>query len=165
MAYCEKCGAKADEGLKICPECGSAIAEPETEKETQSDRAEEQKETKKDLSSKVEILNKTPDLTEQFDKEDIEKNKMMALLAYIIFLIPLLAAKDSPFARFHTNQGLVLFIVGVISGFIWIIPILGWIVGALLNVAVCVFAVIGIINTLNGKAKELPLIGKFRLLK
>ncbi len=37
----------------------------------------------------------------------------MAVLAYIIFLIPLLAAKDSKFARYHTNQGLVLFLAAL----------------------------------------------------
>ena len=42
--------------------------------------------------------------------------KGMAILAYfgILFLIPLFAAKNDPFARYHTNQGLVLFIFMVI---------------------------------------------------
>lgn len=41
--------------------------------------------------------------------QDAQENKGMAVLAYLIFLIPLLAAKESKFARYHTNQGLVLF--------------------------------------------------------
>ena len=85
--------------------------------------------------------------------------------AYIIFLIPLLAAKDSKFARFHTNQGLVLFIVGILSSVIALIPLIGWIIAPIGAILVSVLAIIGIINALNGKAKELPVVGKFKILK
>jgi len=65
--------------------------------------------------------------SQEFTAEDIENNKVMALLAYIIFLVPLLAAKESKFAMFHTNQGLVLFLaaiaVNIVGG---IVPIIGW---------------------------------------
>ncbi|MBR3753942.1 MAG: hypothetical protein IKK49_02415 [Clostridia bacterium] len=89
----------------------------------------------------------------------------MALLAYIIFLIPLLAAKDSKFARFHTNQGLVLFIGAILSSVITVIPIIGWIIAPIAGLAITVLAIIGIVNALGGKAKELPIIGKFKILK
>src|ERR1035437_3247453 len=45
-----------------------------------------------------------------FDADDVEKNKAMAILGYIFFVIPLAAAPKSKFARFHANQGLLLFI-------------------------------------------------------
>ena len=86
-------------------------------------------------------------------------------MAYILFFIPLLAAKDSPFARYHANQGLVLFLAAILSSVILIIPILGWIIAPILSIVITVLAVIGIINALNGKAKELPIIGKFKILK
>ncbi len=89
----------------------------------------------------------------------------MALLAYIIFLIPLFAAKDSKFARFHTNQGLVLFLAGIIASVVAVIPVIGWIVSSIAALAITVLAVIGILNALNGRAKELPVIGKFKILK
>jgi len=100
------------------------------------------------------------------EKEDIEKNKGMAILAYIIFLIPLLAAKDSKFAMYHANQGLVLFLlalaVNVVGG---IIPFIGWfIILPLGNLLVVVLAILGIINAAKGETKPLPLIGGFKLL-
>ena len=103
---------------------------------------------------------------QMFEKEDIEKNKAMAILAYIIFLIPLLAAKDSKFAMYHANQGLVLFLVAlavnVVGG---IIPFIGWfIILPLGNLFVVVLAILGIINAAKGEAKQLPLIGGFMLL-
>jgi hypothetical protein len=39
----------------------------------------------------------------QPDPSDVQRNKGMAVLAYIIFFIPLLAARDSKFAMYHAN--------------------------------------------------------------
>ena len=99
-----------------------------------------------------------------FTQEDIDKNKTYAALAYLIFFIPLLAAKDSAFGKFHANQGLVLLIVAIISQLLYIIPIIGWIAAPILGIAVFVFAIMGIINAINGNAKELPLIGGINLI-
>lgn len=114
------------------------------------------------------------------DAADVEKNKVMGILAYlgILWLVPLLAAKDSPFARYHCNQGLVLFL-GAIAA--WIativldlvlvfIPFLGWFLMVVLHIGlilgVLALAIIGIINAANGACKPLPLIGnRFTLIK
>lgn len=99
-----------------------------------------------------------------FDKKDIEDNKLVAALAYIVFFIPLLAAKDSKFAKEHAKQGLVLLIVSVI---IWIagmvIPVIGWfIIGPLGSLLVLVIALVAIIKTLQGEFWEIPVIGQYR---
>ena len=110
-----------------------------------------------------------PDSTAEFDQADISSNKLMAVLAYIgiLVLIPLFAAKNSKYARFHTNQGLVLLIVAIIVNILG--SILGRIhlgfIGWILDVLVFVFALLGIINAAQGKAKELPFIGKYKILK
>lgn len=105
--------------------------------------------------------------------EDVQKNKGMAVLAYLswLLLVPLFCAKESKFARFHVNQGITLAIFGTIWWLIEIIisactawiPIVGSIVGALLaipNLFFLVFVIIGIINAVNGEEKPLPLFGK-----
>ena len=116
-------------------------------------------------------LNNTPDSTGAFNPQDINNNKVMAILAYfgILVLVPLFAAKESPFARFHTNQGLILFIAFIIC---WILvmvlsAISSWLglIGTILYIAVGVLAIIGIINAATGKAKQLPLIGGIQLIK
>jgi uncharacterized membrane protein len=107
-------------------------------------------------------------------QDDIEKNKVMAILAYlwILVLVPLLAAKDSPFARFHANQGLVLFIGETVIGILWkillflpIINLLVAILAPLVSLGFLILAIIGIINAAKGEMKELPIIGKFKILK
>ena len=104
------------------------------------------------------------------DPQDVQANKVMAILAYfgLLVLIPLFAAKESPFARFHANQGLILLIAGFV---IWLVsmvltfvsPFFGII--SFLNIVILVFAIIGIINAAKGEMKELPLVGKFRIIK
>lgn len=102
-----------------------------------------------------------------YSQEDINANKGMSILAYFIFFIPLLveSSKNSPYAKFHVNQGLLVFLVWVASWIIGIIPIIGWILSPVLGIASFVFLIMGVINVLNGAAKELPLIGGIQILK
>ncbi len=101
------------------------------------------------------------------DTQDIEQNKVYAILAYIgiLFLVPLLAAKDSPYAKFHTNQGLVLFLFSIALGVIGPIPVLGWIAAVAGSIIAFVFMIIGIVNAAQGECKPLPLIGEIELIK
>lgn len=131
----------------------------------------------------VSSLNNTPDTTVEFDSHDIEQNKAMAILAYlgILVLIPIFAAPQSKFARYHANQGLILAIIEIIFGFAYYVlsyllfAIFPWRMWGLVSfvlglVGLCglVFVallILGIMNASQGKAKELPVIGKYRILK
>ena len=101
-----------------------------------------------------------------FDPADIEKNKVIAGLSYILFFLPLIACPDSKFGRFHANQALLLLILAIAGNIILtIIPVIGWILLPFFGILVFVLFLIGLINGLSGKAKGLPVIGKYRLLK
>lgn len=107
-----------------------------------------------------------PKQEEVFDQEDIEKNKTMAGLAYLIFFLPLIACPESRYGKFHANQALLLLIVSIAGNIVLgIIPIIGWILMPLFLIAVCVFGIMGLINGFGGKAKRLPLFGKFTIIK
>ena len=102
---------------------------------------------------------------------DVEKNKMMAIVGYIIpilFFVPLVGeGKNSRYAKFHSNQQLVLLIaaiaVNVVGG---IIPFIGWfILLPIGTIIVIVLAIMGIINASKGEMKKLPIIGGFELIK
>lgn len=105
------------------------------------------------------------------DKNDVEKNKVFAVLAYfgILCLLPLLAAKDSKFAMFHGNQGLVLFIAEVLLGFggfiLFFLPVIGALISFAVWVLILVLAIMGIVSAANGEMKPLPVIGDIKLLK
>lgn len=174
MPFCDKCGAPVGFGKKYCPECGSAMdgsgrrKEQKTQREYQDPYEKEAPKTS--FSEKINNLNQTPDSTGAYSTADIQANKGYAILSYlsILCLIPIFGAKDSPFARFHANQGLVLFLTEIIFSFIKGFLSWGYLslfgLSALFNLVFFVLMMIGIANAANGKAKELPVIGRFKLL-
>lgn len=107
----------------------------------------------------------------QADPQDVEKNKAMAIVGYIIpllFFIPLVTeeGKKSPFAKFHANQQLNLLLAAVIINVVGgVIPFIGWfIILPLGAIFLIVIAIMGVINAAKGAMKELPLIGTFKLI-
>ncbi len=172
MTYCGKCGKQMDEGLKFCPNCGATTEIP------QAEPVQHAQAPQNDFSQKIQNFNNTVDTTAEFDVQDINSNKAMAILAYfgLFVLIPIFAAKNSKFARFHANQGLVLLLAavaysiayGILSSIILAISWRLYFITSILSLVSIIFAVlciIGIINAATGKAKELPIIGKFKILK
>lgn len=116
--------------------------------------------------------NQSMPATPTTDAQDIEKNKIYGVLAYIgiLFIVPLVAAKDSKFAKFHANQGLVVFLMGFAVGFLNIFS--GFLLPDLISCFMIplyfvpiVFSILGIINALNGKMERLPVIGTIELIK
>ena len=120
-----------------------------------------------DFKKNLEDLNNTPDTTDQYAEDDIQQNKLMAILAYLnlLVLIPLFAAKNSPFASFHVNQGIILLlitiVINVLDSVVFIVPN---IIFTILRILIIALALLGIYNVISGKAKELPLIGGIKIL-
>ena len=107
------------------------------------------------------------DVKVEAQTKDVDDNKVYGVLAYIgiLFIVPLLAAPKSKFAKFHANQGCVLFIAEVALSIVAVIPILGWLVWFFGSIAALVLAVMGIIGAANGKMAKLPLIGDIEIIK
>lgn len=124
------------------------------------------------FTDRIKKIFDTKDESSAFGKDDIEKNKVMAILAYfgLLVLIPILAAKDSPYARYHANQGLLLTLfsaaVSVVGSLLTVLT--GGLFGILMPfVGVAMFAVFVFMlcNVGAGRAKELPFVGHFRIIK
>lgn len=158
MKYCEGCGARVDNEAVYCPVCGAKMKASSSEKKTQA-------QTK--IEDAFNRFTNTANTTADYSPEDIAKNKPITFLAYLgaLCFIPLFIAKDSPYARFHTNQGLILFLFGLITSVAGLIPYVGWIIAAVISIFDTLLLVVGILNAFRGEAKELPLIGKFRILR
>lgn len=86
--------------------------------------------------------------------------KLMSVLAYfdILFLVPLLLAKDDGFAQFHAKQGMRLFIFNAITTALTAVaPVAG-----LLKLLGLYCFIKGVGNALNDRAVPLPYIGNFK---
>ena len=147
--FCNKCGKQLAEGETFCAGCGTAAG---------GQNPGAQNAPPPGASGGGGGILDTPDTTHEFDPGDIQANKTMAILAYIIFFIPLIAAPNSRYAKYHANQGLILFFVELIC---MVIPIIGWIC----SLAAFGLFIIGLMNAANNRAKELPVVGKFRIIK
>lgn len=169
MAFCGKCGEKVSEEFNFCSFCGAPLY---------------------NTNNAAGASNNKNDFSYQYHPDDIQKGKAVSALAYvwILFFLPLVVYPESKFGRFHANQALVLLIASVVLGFalglldmvllaipagmvsygyytspfwillIGIINLFGAGVGL-------VFMIIGMVNAASGQAKELPIIGRIRLIK
>ena len=161
---CKKCSESFEGRAKFCPKCGTPTEE-----------------TDNILSplegSMKKIMNDGKDETEMYDSKDINDNRIMGGLAYFLFFLPLVACPNSKYGRFHANQGLILLIAGILLGVIdailtnvivavswrlwFVVPFIGFV----LWVPLFIIGIVGLINGFTGKAKALPVIGKYRIIK
>lgn len=139
------------------------------------------------------ILN-TPDYTAQYDPADIQSVKGVTVACYfwILFWLPLATNSNSRYGRFHANQALLLLIASVGLSIVNAIfqaifsavfvehytyyfieytrlnafgTILSILFNIILEIPPLVVLVLGVVNAVNCRAKELPIIGRFRLIK
>ena len=190
MAYCVKCGARVDDGLKFCPYCKAEIpgaAERMDENGTyensqnytyyQGETYKNQTYTGPYYQDSYQDSQSRPGF---FAASEVRKNKLMGVLSYlgILVLIPLLAgAKSFEYVRHHANQGLVLFVVSTIIDLLegkWIMGFHSWInfgggwfswLFDIASFACFILFIMGIVSACKGTTKELPIIGKIKVLK
>ena len=107
--------------------------------------------------------------------------KLTGVVAYLTWVGLLIAylAGDREGAKFHLNQALVIWLAGTIfsiaTGILSVLsglPFLGWIVAALVGLISLVGGIflfvcwlMGLIYAIQEQEKEVPLLGKIRLLK
>lgn len=98
-----------------------------------------------------------------------DNSKICAVLSYILIgLIWYLvdeSVKKNAFAKYHVKQGLVLLIfaiiVWIVDAILMFIPVIGWLAIVILELLLLVLVIIGIVNAINDKQAELPVIGKY----
>lgn len=158
MIYCDKCGARVEDGMSFCPRCGAEI---------RRDGFGQQ--------NTYYQQNAYACAGEKFAEQDYRSNRAMGVLAYLGFLtfIPVLAGdKTSEYVKRHCNQGLALFILSVIMGVIdeiadYII-LLGGILEigvTVINLVIFIIMIMGIISACKGTRKPLPLVGNITIFK
>lgn len=171
MKYCVSCGSPIDDEARFCTICGAkaefAEGQPSEKANSNENQSNPQNNVREKIEDAVNNFTNTPNTSAQYTTEDVEKNRFMALLSYfgLFVLIPIFAAKDSPFARYHANQGLLLLIFQILGSICGGIPVVGAVIAVAANILGLFFFALGIVNSIKGEAKELPLIGKFRILK
>ena len=168
MAKCSNCGRQYPDGTSYCPECGTPL---------ENDYTQQGRSYFQDAVGHKSYTN--PEES-PYTPEDIQQNRIWARLSYlgILVVFPLFLRKQSPYTRFHANQGLVLFIIECIYAFIlriltWLgnshLLLSGFLLAAssldILQIIFFCFSVMGIIQICCSQAKPLPLIGRIHILR
>ena len=121
------------------------------------------------------LLN-TKDYTNSFTLKEKEEGKIYCLIGYLFFFffIPLLV-KNNKYCKFHALQGLNLFLVSIFGGLtitllnylfkLLSLNIISVVFKAFFSLVILFFFLFGIINVMTNKARELPLIGGFKIIK
>jgi uncharacterized membrane protein len=183
MIYCAKCGAQLPDDAAFCPSCGAQVVRPET----MGQQTNQQQNYQQNYSNGYNQGYGQSSVNYNNLAADASANKVFGILAYIgiLVLVSIFAApKESKYSRFHANQGLVLLITDValgiacsiISAILTAIAFASFalaglfaILASILWIAYVIFILVliimGIVNAANGELKQLPIIGKFTILK
>ena len=185
MAFCSKCGAQVNDGTTFCPSCGAPIGQQaqqqarpqqaqQPQQQAQQQRQQYQQQAGQQQAGQQQYANPVPavdpkDHTKDFDKEDISKNKVYAMLAYLFgifgLIIIMIAAKDSKYAQFHARQAAKLIVLNgllIIAFAALMITIIVPFVAMIGMIIVAVVQIICFFNVCAGKAKEAPIVSAFK---
>lgn len=157
----------------------------ENEEKKEEIKAEEVKTEKTTVEKAKEVFTNVADETANYDQKEISDGKAMAILSYIgiLALIPFFAEKNNKYVVYHAKQGMNLLItwagyvvlaillslikVKKVVWFVvvkvtpWWITLPLWLVGLFIGA----MAIVGIVYAATGKAKELPLVNKVKVIK
>lgn len=130
---------------------------------------------KEDIGSNLQAMFQsllgTEEHTDNFRDNDRAENKGMAILSYIIPPIPFIAERHSEYVKFHSNQGMNLFVWYILirlfswmlhSAFPWDSAIDK--IELIINLLYIGLVIFGVVAALHDKAKELPLVSKLNLI-
>ena len=191
--FCGKCGTTLDDSIMFCTSCGTEVTAPPAAVPQTPPIAPPDQPVQMPYQQAPPPYQQAPPPYQQgapyqqgpqVPQSDEQQNKWSAMAAYLLFCVPLFTAPNSRFGRFHANQGLILNILMVLVGALhgifsavlkqtvtnyWYIyqrthPIVHVIFGILWLGTVGLMA-LGMMNASKGTYKQLPVIGKFTLLK
>ncbi|MDR0875399.1 MAG: zinc-ribbon domain-containing protein [Clostridiales Family XIII bacterium] len=207
MAFCTNCGTQTEDGVRFCPSCGTEIGATAAPQQTPPQAPESAQPQQPVWRGAPQPGAPTPQGYAAPGQgapggqpaygapsdwaSDAQQNKVWGVLAYILFLIPLLAGpKNSQYTRYHTNQGLSFFIVwvvivivlnivsaivtaamfsggglGLLYGYGWGGLVIFSIIGTVLGIIFAIIGIIGIVHAVKGEKKPLPIVGKINILK
>ena len=154
MKLCPKCNMQLEDSAAFCPNCGTQFIPNTT------------------VTQQPYVPVDSADHTAEFEAADIQENKLFAAICYLFsffgIIVALLAAKESPFVKFHIRESLKISVCGVILMLLAIVGIITIIVSVAAYVCILILAVVEVIcffRALKGRAVEAPIIKGLNFLK
>lgn len=130
---------------------------------------EKQNNTNKD-AHKTKISEEKNNFDKDISKPYINNSKpvieLVACLSYLLFFLPLIFCRKEPFALYHANQSLILWLFASVFylafGFIPNVNIIALPIIVIFHIIAIFY---GMYNSAHGRARPIPLIGKITIIK
>ncbi len=167
MPFCSNCGAPNDEGSTFCANCGSRLeAAPQQNQYAAPQQGEYHAPQQGEYQQYQEAPQQSFVVDKGYEPSDIEANKLFAILAYLgpLVFVPIFAARNSKFAKFHANNGLVIFIMWILCNILRVIPIVKHFVW-IISILIAIVDIIGLVQAIKGEAKPMPVISDIKIIK
>lgn len=130
----------------------------------------------KNIKDKInDVLKDVKDDSSKYSKDEIESGRSLSILCYlgILVLIPYFTEKKNNYVLYHVKQGFNLLLIELICFAVLELSVrIIWFLGGLVSIfatLLCLFyfglSIAGIIYAYDGKAKELPVINKIKIIK
>lgn len=138
--------------------------------------SKKKEETRKKVDKAVnDYVKDVKDFSKDYTEKEKSEGIFFGILSYlsVLCLIPYFLENKNNFVKFHAKQGLNLFLLEIIVGFsasvlVVLLLFLGFAVVLVRNIIECIFfvvSIIGIIDVIQGKARELPIVNKIKIVK
>ena len=86
-------------------------------------------------------------------------------LSIVGFVLAIIIKRDDKYVMYYAKQSLAIFIIGAVAGvismFLFILPIIGSIINFTLNLLVFILWLISWIYALSGKKKKIPVVSEW----
>ncbi len=107
--------------------------------------------------------NETNLITNPHPSPTEDNDKLFGILCYIgpLVIVSFMMKKEEPFVKFHIKQGAVVFVIDIIAWFLASMFFGGFIFAGIVNIIAGILSIIGVVNVIQHKEQELPIVGKF----
>lgn len=190
---CSNCGTNNRDGSDFCMNCGMSLAPQQAAQQDQQVQSQQPQQNQQSQQgqysnqyggqgqynggyaggySQNNVYTDPYNHNGEFDKADISKNKVFAMLPYLTgwigVIVALIASRESKYVGFHVRQALKLSVTKTLLGIIALVlcwTIIAPIVAGVMIVILWVVQIISFFSVCSGNAVEAPIVRGLGFLK
>lgn len=91
--------------------------------------------------------------------------KLLAIVSHItiigwIIALVINSGNKNEYASYYIRQNLGLFLAGVAISIVWVVPVLGWLIGIVGSILLFIFWLMSLIWSISDEMKPVPILGE-----
>lgn len=91
--------------------------------------------------------------------------KLLAIISHITFIGWIIAlvinsGDKNEYASYYIRQTLGIYLAGIALSIVWVVPVLGWLIGVVGSILLFIFWLMSLIWSISDEMKPIPLLGE-----